>query len=240
MDDRKLPLKPMRRVLVSDEIIDQIKNLILDGTLQPGDQLGSETKLASQMDVGRSTIREALKVLIHLGFIERKNRVAIVSDRVRSGINPQQIVDRFKKNRNFLEMIEVRKIIEPDIAAMAATRCDAGDLELISEDVEAMRQSLGKLDAFLDHDYHFHLHLAQASGNHILTEIMRGIQGILRKTQEHILGQSEKIHPRSLEFHSKIFRAVKNRKPDLARKHMIHHIEDVENEMYSIMKKQKR
>ena len=170
MDDRKLPLKPMRRVLVSDEIIDQIKNLILDGTLQPGDQLGSETKLASQMDVGRSTIREALKVLIHLGFIERKNRVAIVSDRVRSGINPQQIVDRFKKNRNFLEMIEVRKIIEPDIAAMAATRCDAGDLELISEDVEAMRQSLGKLDAFLDHDYHFHLHLAQASGNQILTK----------------------------------------------------------------------
>ena len=234
----KLPLKPMKRVLVSDEIINQIRNLILDGTLKPGDPLESETKLAAQMNVGRSTIREALKVLMHLGFLERRNRVAIVSDRFKNGDDPQQIVDRFKKNRNFLEMIEVRGIIEPDIAALAAIRSDTAVLESISKDVEAMRQSLGQFDEFLAHDYHFHLHLAQASGNQILIEIMRGIQDILRKTQAHILGQSDGIQPRSLEFHTKIFDALKAQKPDLAREHMIKHIEDVKKEMYRIMKSQ--
>ena len=66
----------------------------------------------------------------------------------------------------FLE--EFRKIIEPDIAAMAATRHDAGDLDLILQDVGAMKESIENLDAFLEHDYHFHLHIAQASRNQIL------------------------------------------------------------------------
>ena len=237
MDDRKLPLKPMQRVLVSDGIIEQIKNLILGGTLKPGDPLGSETKLAAQMSVGRSTIREALKVLIHMGFIERKNKVAVVSERIRGGLNPHDIVERFKKNRNLLEMVEVRKIIEPDISAMAATRREPEDLKLIQQEVEAMGRNKDDLDAFLDHDYNFHLHIAQASRNQILIEIMRGIQNLLKKTQEHILRQSENIHPRSLKFHRKIFEAINKGEPDQASRYMADHIADIENELYMIMQK---
>ena len=236
MDDHKIPLKPMRRILVSDEIIEQIKNLILDGTLKPGDPLGSETKLASQMNVGRSTIREALKVLIHMGFIERKNKVAVVSDSIRSDLNPREMIDRFKKSRDLLEMVEVRKIIEPDISAMAASRRGSDDLKLIELDVEAMGRT-SDLDAFLDHDYHFHLHIAQASGNKLLIEIIRGIQDLLKKTQEHILRQSESIQPRSLEYHRKIFEAIRKEQPEEASKHMAEHISDIENELYMIMQK---
>lgn len=226
----------MRRILVSDEIIEQIKNLILDGTLKAGDPLGSETKLASQMNVGRSTIREALKVLIHMGFIERKHKVAVVSDSIRSDINPREMIDRFKKSRNLLEMVEVRKIIEPDISAMAASRRGSDDLKLIELDVEAMGRTRD-LDAFLNHDYHFHLHIAQASGNKILIEIIRGIQDLLKKTQEHILRQSESIHPRSLEYHRKIFEAIRKEQPEEASKQMADHISDIENELYKIMQK---
>jgi GntR family transcriptional repressor for pyruvate dehydrogenase complex len=236
LDDQKIPLKPMRRILVSDEIIEQIKNLILDGTLKAGDPLGSETKLASQMNVGRSTIREALKVLIHMGFIERKQKVAVVSDSIRSDINPREMIDRFKKSRNLLEMVEVRKIIEPDISAMAASRRGSDDLKLIELDVEAMGRT-SDLDAFLNHDYHFHLHIAQASGNKILIEIIRGIQDLLKKTQEHILRQSESIHPRSLEYHRKIFEAIRKEQPEEASKQMADHISDIENELYKIMQK---
>ena len=227
----------MRRVLVSDEIIEQIKNLILEGTLKPGDPLGSETKLASQMNVGRSTIREALKVLIHMGFIERRNKIAVVSDSVKSDLNPREMIARFKKSRNLLEMVEVRKIIEPDIAAMAAARRGSDDLKLIEMDVEAMGRTLSDLDAFLDHDYHFHLHIAQASGNKILMEIIRGIQDLLKKTQEHILRQSETIHPRSLEYHRKIFEAIRKEQPNQASQYMADHISDIENELYMIMQK---
>jgi DNA-binding FadR family transcriptional regulator len=230
----------MRRVLVSDEIIEQFKNLILDGTLKPGDGLGSETNLAAQMNVGRSTIREALKVLIHLGFIERKGKVAVVAKSVSGGMKPQKIIERFRANRNFLEMIEVRKIIEPDIAAMAATRYETGDLDLIRQDVDAMQETLGDVEAFLNHDYNFHLHIAQASRNQILIEITRGIQAMLKKTQAYVLRESGSIHKRSLGFHTKIFKAIKNGQAELAGKHMSDHIEDIEGEMYTILKQANR
>ena len=236
----RLPLKPMRRVLVSDEIIEQFKNLILEGTLKPGDGLGSETNLAAQMNVGRSTIREALKVLIHLGFIERKGKVAVVAEAVRDDIQPREIIERFRANRNFLEMIEVRKIIEPDIAAMAATRHETGDLDLIRQAVDAMKETLGNMSAFLNHDYNFHLYIAQASRNQILIEITRGIQDILKKTQEYVLRQSDSIHHRSLTFHTKIFKAIQKGQADLAGKHMYDHIEDIEGEMYAILKQTNR
>jgi len=233
-----LPLKPMRRVLVSDEIIEQIKDLILAGTLKPGDQLPSEISLASQMSVGRSTIREALKVLIHLGFIETKNKVRVVSHQVGGHLDPQAILERFKDHRNIIEMIEVRKIIEPDIAEMAASRCEKEDIELIQKDVDAMQSATTSPATFAEYDHHFHLHLARACKNQILIEIIQKIQEMLKETQGLILTKSKDIAPRSMKFHLKITEAVKAGNPKQAKELMRKHILDIETEMYAILKQQ--
>ena len=229
----------MQKVLVSDEIIEQIKNLILEGKLRPGDQLPSETKMASQMKVGRSTIREALKVLIHLGFIERKNKVAVISDRIQETVSPHDIVERFKKQRNVLDMIEFRKIIEPDMASLAAIRSDKMDISLLQKDVDAMTKYKDDPEAFLKYDHHFHLHIAQGAKNQILIEVIRGIQDILEKTQGHIIRKSTTISERSLEFHRNIFNAIKNSKSELARNKMFEHLLDIEKEVYTILKQEK-
>ena len=228
----------MQKVLVSDEIIEQIKNLILEGKLRPGDQLPSETKMASQMKVGRSTIREALKVLIHLGFIERMNKVAVISDRIQETVSPHDIVERFKKQRNVLDMIEFRKIIEPDMASLAAIRSDKMDISLLQKDVAAMTKYTDDPEAFLKYDHHFHLHIAQGAKNQILIEVIRGIQDILEKTQGHIIRKSTTISARSLEFHRNIFTAIKKSKPEVARKQMYDHLLDIEQEVYTILKQE--
>jgi len=228
----------MRRVLVSDEVIEQIKDLILKGDLKPGDRLPSETKMASQMKVGRSTIREALKVLIHLGFIVRKNKMAVVSDRIQESVSPHDIVERFKKQRNVLEMIEFRKIVEPDMASLAATRSEAADVAELQKDVNAMTENQNDPEKFLKHDHHFHLHIAQGAKNQILIEVIRGIQGMLKKTQGHVIRKSATISPRSLEFHRKIFAAIQKGKPETARKLMYDHLLDIEKELYSILKQE--
>ena len=234
----KLPLKPMRRVLVSDGIIEQIKDLILAGTLKPGEQLPSENSLASQMSVGRSTIREALKVLIHLGFIETKNKARIVSHQIGGYLDPQAIVERFKDHRNVIEMIEVRKIIEPDIAELAASRSEKDDIELIQKDVDAMQSATMSPKVFAKYDHHFHLHLAQGCKNQILIEIIQKIQEMLKETQGLILSQSKDIAPRSMAFHLQIVDAVKASQPKQAKELMRKHILDIEAEMYAILKKQ--
>ena len=239
MRENKSLLKPMQKVLVSDEIIEQIKNLILEGKLRPGDQLPSETKMASQMKVGRSTIREALKVLIHLGFIERTNKVAVISDRIQETVSPHDIVERFKKQRNVLDMIEFRKIIEPDMASLAAIRSDKMDISLLQKDVDAMTKYKDDPEAFLKYDHHFHLHIAQGAKNQILIEVIRGIQDILEKTQGHIIRKSTTISERSLEFHRNILNAIKNSKSELARNKMFEHLLDIEKEVYTILKQEK-
>ena len=238
MQENKLLLKPMQRVLVSDEIIEQIKNLILEGKLRPGDQLPSETKMASQMKVGRSTIREALKVLIHLGFIERKNKVTVITDRIKEKLSPQDIVERFKNQRNILEMIEFRKIVEPDMASLAAIRSDKTDVSLLQRDVSAMKESKDEPEVFLKHDHHFHLHVAQGAKNQIIIEVIQGIQDILEKTQGHIIRKSTTISPKSLEFHRNIFNAIKKSKPEVARRQMYEHLLDIEQEVYTILKQE--
>lgn len=238
MQEKKILLKPMQRVLVSDEIIEEIKNLIMEGKLRPGDRLPSELKMASQMQVGRSTIREALKVLIHLGLIERKNKVAVISDRIRESLPPHDIVERLKNQRNILEMIEFRKIVEPDMAGLAATRADKTDISLLERDVNAMLASNFKTESFLKHDHHFHLHIAQGARNQILIDVIQEIQGNLAETQGHIIRKSTDILPRSLGFHQKIFSAIKHSKPEAARKQMYEHLLDIEKEVYTILKQE--
>lgn len=228
-------LKPMRRVLISDEIIEHIKQLIIEGKLKPGDRLPAETTMASRMNVGRSTIREALKVLIHLGFIERINKVAVVSPDVHSKLHPQDIVERFKKNRNVMEMLETRKIIEPDIAGLAAARCSKADLAELKKDLDSMRETQNDVEAFIIHDHRFHLRLAQVAKNEILIEIVKGLQENLVQTQGIVLRNSRTIKPRSMDYHHKLFSAIEEGKPKLAKKLMLTHILDIEKEMYTIL-----
>jgi DNA-binding FadR family transcriptional regulator len=100
-----------------------------------------------------------------------------------------------------------------------------------------MSETIGDTEAFLMHDFGFHVHLALGSRNMILIEIARGVQEMLLENLRHIIRRSETIHPRSLDFHWKIFRAIETGKPKLARKHMTDHLQDIEEEVYAILKR---
>ena len=128
-----MKFKEVKPVSVTDRVIEQIKNLIIDGTLKPGESLPSEEKLAAQMGVGRGTIREALRVLIYLGFIERQGKTTFVSPSVNKRLSPRDIIESFKKYHNIMEMIELRKIIEPEASAYAAVRANPKEVEDIEE-----------------------------------------------------------------------------------------------------------
>ena len=240
MENEILALKPMRRILISDEIIEHIKNLIIDGHLKPGDKLPSEFRMAAQLNVGRSTVREALKVLTHLGFIELKNRERVISRSVQENSGVRDVVERFKNHRNVLQMIEFRKIVEPDIAGLAAVRSQRKDIDALQQDVEEMAEAEKKnnLKSFSRYDHEFHFHLAQSTGNQVLIDVIRGIQDNLATNQGLIIFRSKGIRPRSLEFHRRIYESIREGKESAARRHMQQHIQDIESEMYTILKEE--
>jgi len=134
-----IPLIPERRILMSDSIIEQIKDLILREILKAGDHLPSEAKLADQLNVGRGTVREALRVLIHLGFLERNGHSTIVSEHVRKKVDIHE------------RMAEIRKILEPDIVSLESTSCDPKDMDLIrrkgAAEMSVIRNLLNELES---------------------------------------------------------------------------------------------
>jgi GntR family transcriptional repressor for pyruvate dehydrogenase complex len=133
-------------------------------------------------------------------------------------------------------MIEFRKIVEPEMAALSAIRSGPEDIELLQKELDAMSNSERDRESFLKHDHFFHLQIAHGTKNQVLIEVMLGIQGMLEKTQAHIIRKSMTISHRSLDFHRKILDSIKKSKPKLAQKHMCAHIIDIEKEMYKILK----
>ena len=118
-----MEFKRVTRLSVPEEIIENVKEKIVSGELKPGSQLPSETKLAEMFGVGRGTVREAMKVMFYLGLIDRNNsRNTFVTESAREKAIMRSFLDRFEGHRDAMEMIELRKIIDPEAAALAAER----------------------------------------------------------------------------------------------------------------------
>ncbi len=235
-----MKFKRMNRVSVSEEIIEHIKELTIKKTLKPGDRLPTEEKMAAQMGVGRGTIREALKVLIYSGIIERENKSTFVSPNAMEKLYHKKVVENFKNHRDVMEMIEVRKILEPETAGLASERANAYVIQHIEEQYKKMIKAQDDVENFIKYDNRFHLQIVHASSNNLLIEIMSSIQKLMIKNQAVVLRGSKDIMPRSVAFHGKIFSAIKDRNKSLSRKHMLDHILDIEKEMHVIFNKEKK
>jgi GntR family transcriptional repressor for pyruvate dehydrogenase complex len=233
-----MKFKRVNRTSVSEEIIEHIKSLIRDQVLKSGDQLPSEEKMAEQMGVGRGTIREALKVLIYLGLIERRKKGTYIASLAFEKLRRKDIFRKIAKHRDVMEMVELRKIIEPEAAGMAAERADPEEIDQIEEMYRLMSKEQYDVEDFISHDIKFHLLILKATGNSLITEIMQNIQRLLNKNQHLVVRERRNIIPRSVEFHGKVCNAIKNRNKSLARKYMLNHILDVEKEMYQIFKQE--
>ncbi|HAK47546.1 MAG TPA: hypothetical protein DCO79_16695 [Spirochaeta sp.] len=227
------------RLSVPEEIIENVKEKIVSGELQPGDQLPSETKLAEMFGVGRGTIREAMKVMFYLGLIDRNNsRNTFVTETAREKAIMRSFLDRFEGYRDAMEMIEVRKIMEPEASALAAERQEDHIIEKLEKEYQTMRDNKDDLDIFIEADGRFHQHIFSGTGNRLIIELMQSIHLALKQEQSSVLHGSMTIKPKSLSFHKELLDGIKDGDSKRARKIMLEHILDIEKEMYSMYKAQ--
>jgi len=218
---------------MSEEIVEYIKSEILSRHLKAGQRLPSEEVLAENMGVGRGTLREALKVLIHIGLVERRNNGTFVS---KGKIKPKMMLDKF---RDISEMIEVRKVIEPALAGFTAKRASKETIQKLAEEVDKMKKGIKNIKEFTIHDSRFHDLIFEAAGNTILEEFIKSSHELLRKNQSFVLTERYKdIMPKSLDYHEKIYKAIKLGDEQLAFSYMYEHIADVESEFMKIIEKE--
>jgi len=222
--------KSIKHVKVSDEIVDQIRNLISQGKLKPGDRLLPERELIREFDVSRPSLREALNSLITMGFLEIKGkRTFIKSVASESMQNPLSLLLKADTQKIF-DLIEVRKAIEAWGAFLAAQRATEEDIKQLANIIEEMREAFEKGQSWEKQDADFHLGLAQATHNTIQTHIMSTIYDLLRESMAKVFKDRSKVK-KLLDHHQRIFNAIKNHSPDKARERTLEHLNYVESEV---------
>ncbi|QDI92418.1 FadR family transcriptional regulator [Salicibibacter halophilus] len=212
---------------IYEKVADEIKGRIDNGALQPGDRLDSVERLAHQFDVGRSAVREALSALKAIGLVDiRHGEGTFIKAMNRLTINPEEI----------RELLEVRKILEVGAAGSAARRCPKKQLPIIEKALHQMAVPLRDEKLGEEADWQFHLAIAHATQNNMLTDLL---ENIAQKTKQTMLETrriwlfSEKVRAERLyEQHVCIYEAIKVGDATLAQQRMREHLESVENVLF--------
>ncbi|GES26314.1 transcriptional regulator [Acrocarpospora pleiomorpha] len=205
---------PQRESLVVD-IARQLLSQLLDGHLRPGTRLPSERQLSESLGVGRSTVREALKALDVLGIIEVRQGDGTYLTRGTSSLLPSAIEWGLMLGQpQVLDLIEARRHIEVIIAELAAERANAEDVAELRTHLAEMRAAPDAA-AFVEADIAFHLALANAAGNSVLSDILGSIRSLLRvwiRRAIHEAGETQT----TIAEHAAVLAAVERHSPSAA------------------------
>lgn len=217
-----------------EQIVQQIEESILNGQFRPGDQLPAERELAQQFGVSRTAVREAVKALHEKGLVEAySGRGTFVTNGTSQAIRQSLgLMIKIGQSGNLAHLEEVREILEPSIAALAATRVEEQHLATMREAIAVMDRSRQEPDAFIEGDLDFHLSLAEAAANPIILSLIDSIVGLLREQRMRVFcvqGGPE----RGQYHHRRILDAVEHHDPEAARQAMRAHLQQVREDSQS-------
>lgn len=211
-----------------EQIVQQIEESILKGVLKTGDQLPAERDLAQQFGVSRTAVREAVKALREKGLVEAySGRGTFITNGTSQAV--RQSFDRMIKigqPDSSLHLAEVRAILEPEIAALAAIRMEEQYLLAMREAFAVMDRKRNNPEAYIEADLDFHLALAEAAANPLILSLIDSIVGVLREQRIRIF-RVEGGPERGQFHHKRILRAIEQRDPTKARDAMRAHLEQV-------------
>ncbi len=207
---------------------EEIRRLVIGNGLSDGAKLPSEHALCRQLGVGRSSVREALRVLQAVGLIEtiqgkgafvRTARTRYASERY----GPKAIQEAGPI------ALQMRMILEPHCAALAAARAGAHDVRALQAELEKFRGALASraLKDAVVADSRFHLVLARTSRNEVLLHLMQSLDPVATENRRRALTFYN--DRRLLALHLQIYEAVRRRDPAEARRAMGRHMRAIQN-----------
>jgi GntR family transcriptional repressor for pyruvate dehydrogenase complex len=220
--------KVIQTARLYEQIVLQIEESIQKGALKAGDQLPAERELAQQFGVSRTAVREAVKALREKGLVEAyAGRGTFVTDGTSHAMKLSlDRMLRLGQSEDSSFLVEVREILEPEIAALAAERSEAQHLTAMREALAVMDSARSDPDAFIEGDLDFHLALAEAAGNPLILSLIDSIVGLLREQRTKIFNVDGGPE-RGQYHHKRILEAIEHRDPQRAREVMRAHLRQV-------------
>ncbi|MFI6504554.1 FadR/GntR family transcriptional regulator [Nonomuraea typhae] len=217
--------RPVKRTRAFEDVLAQIEQRIAEDGLAPGDRLPGERQLAEQLQVGRSSVREALRVLETLGVVTSQagrgpDAGAVLTARPDSALTDLLRLHLGLASWELREVIDTRLMIERWAAAgAAAARADTTTLAEALAGMSAARTA----EEFVEHDTAFHCAIAEASGNRLIAAIMRSLRDSVRR---HAIEAVEQLGDTSVlqEDHRRILAAIASGSPEQAAEAVAGHL----------------
>jgi GntR family transcriptional repressor for pyruvate dehydrogenase complex len=223
-------VSPIERRKVYELIAEHLQGQIVGRKLRPGDLLPTERELSESYHVGRSSVREALRMLESRGLIKTSNSAAFSVAEYGNPLNQSLRLLLAVDEANLLELFEVRKILEVEVAGLAAMRRSEEDLVGMAAATDDMEAGLSSQERYISADLRFHVGMAQASRNRIALHMMHAIRDPLHRALAsiyHIAGSPQ----RSIMQHRAILAAVSAGDAQAAREQMREHLLRVEGDI---------
>ncbi len=225
-----MKFKEIKRKRIYEEVLLQLQEYLIDGNVAPGQKLPSERELAQMFNVNRVSVREALTVLEANGLVERKVGEGTFS------IDPgnfaaTSLINAITNNqRRIKEPMQVRRVIEPQLARLAAQHITDEQLEGLRDILRRQEERLKNGKDIIDLDTEFHFAIAKATDNTIFVGMLEALNNTLADTRI----KSNMAHgggQRGLAAHRTIFAALESRDPDKAEEAMFNHVMGIERMM---------
>jgi GntR family transcriptional repressor for pyruvate dehydrogenase complex len=219
-------IEPVRRSRLYQDIVSQIEALLDKGELHPGDQLPPERALAEQFQVSRASVREALRSLELLGVVETRAGGGTFVRRTVPEDLARPLSNLIARGHTLTDVIEVRGLIEPAIAASAAKRIRPEELVELREILKQQAEKVAAGQPYAEEDTRFHELIGQAARNELLVTMLGVIWDVLRSSREQWLQTNQRAHS-SIDAHQRILAALEAHDPDAARAAAADHIRAV-------------
>lgn len=230
--------KPLKSERFFEKVAGAIQREILLGNLQPGQKLPNETELARQFSVGRSAVREALKVLELSGLL-------IVKRGFNGGtfVRPPDPEDSYNPTPSSLtferasidQLMEARILIEVKTSELAATRGEDTEIAHLKQLLSRMRAMARTPARFISADVDFHLCIAEAAKNEVFLVMINAVKTSLKNDINKIIAQPGAVEE-ILDDHSEIYKHIAARNPRGAARAMEHHLQRIEKRLQSFQR----
>jgi DNA-binding FadR family transcriptional regulator len=223
---------------LGEQTSERIIQFIIDNELKIGDKLPNEYDLADKLNVGRSTIREAIKVLVSRNVLEiRRGAGTFISQKCGIADDPLGLTFVKDKFKLALDLLEVRFMIEPSIASIAALKATEEEIEQMSILCDEIDNLILKNEPYLEKDIEFHTAIAKSSKNLVMVNLIPIINSAIAI---FIDITNQKLRNETIETHREVLNAIKKHDSNGAHDAMLLHlVYNRRNIRHSIQKEKK-
>ena len=221
-----------------EEIVAQLKDAIYSGRLKPGDKLPSERELSSQFETSRVTVREAIRSLEHSGFVTIKRGYSGGAYILDPDLKPfKDSLSTFLRLRKATigDLTEARLLLETRVAGLAALRATEEDLQKLEEVIRHHEKTVETGDLPHEYNLEFHRDLAEASRNPVIGLMVNSVADLLIEEVVSKLDMDLATNQSNLEFHRRLYEAIKAHREHKAEEIMREHILEVQRRLQELL-----